>query len=202
MISSRAATLCVVLAGLAGCVTTHSVSRLPELGDDYSQRRDILQQVGDWSIRGRLAVRTADDGFTASMRWHQQGERYDAKLNGPLGVGAMHLQGDSDLLRIERGNGDNEVIRNPSASLADALGWSIPVENFRFWALGVESPLTPAVDKQVEQGMLIGLQQDGWNIQYREYQEIDGTSLPRKLVATQGDARLTFLIREWQIPSR
>lgn len=192
----------VSLISLAGCVTTHSTSRLPELGKDYSERREILQQVDDWAIRGRLAVRTPDDGFTASLRWRQREERYDANLNGPLGVGAMSLTGDPELLRIERGNGKNEVIHNPSEALADALGWSIPVENFRFWALGVESPLSPAIDKKVEQGLLITLQQDGWSIQYREYQEIDGASLPRKLVATQGEARLTFLIREWQIPGR
>ncbi len=185
---------------LVGGCASHRYSTLPELGEDFQERQTRLSPFDHWQLQGRIAVRTADDGFTASLRWLQDGREIDARLHGPLGVGAVHLDGNARQLVFERGNGESEVLRNPERALRERYGWTVPVGSFRYWVLGIQDPRSDAELTIGDKGLLQSLSQDGWDVTYRDYQQVAAAQLPRKLVARSGDIKLTVSIKDWRIP--
>ena len=75
----------------------------------------------------------------------------------------------------------------------------MPVEGLRFWLLGVPQPGMPGDTEFGLNGLPTVLRQSGWVIEFREYDDALGGAMPRRIVATSGDTRLTVLIRRWAI---
>ncbi len=193
------ALLLMVTMFIGGCVT-HRGSTLPALGNDFNERQRLLAPIDDWQLKGRIAVRTADDGFSASLLWRQDGREVDARLHGPLGVGAIHLDGNERKLRLERGNGEEEVLYRPEIELRRRYGWTVPVGSFRYWVLGIKDPRSDANLVLDGTGLLSSLEQGDWRVVYRDYQQVAEGRLPKRLVATSGDIKLTVSIKSWHIP--
>ena len=47
-----------------------------------------------WRLVGRIGVVTADDGGSATLRWHQMPQRYEIDVLGPFGKGLVRLYGN------------------------------------------------------------------------------------------------------------
>ncbi len=196
---SRLAAVSVLALVLSGCVS-RSVIEVEPLGDDYVRRQAILSQSDAWSLSGRMAVRTVDDGFSATLNWQQDGADFSVRLNGPLGVGTVLLDGNPDEVTLRSKERGTEVFTDPERSLRARLGWTVPVTSFRYWALGIESPAIPVDLREVDEvGRLKHLQQAGWNVEYQSYQGAAGADLPRNLTVDNGEVRLKVVIRQWEL---
>ena len=66
----RALLLCSALLALAAC---HTLAPLP--ATPWAERRAVLQAVEKFEVNGQLAVATSSEGFSANLRWQQQGLR-------------------------------------------------------------------------------------------------------------------------------
>lgn len=190
----------VLFSLLVASCATHRQSTLPALGDDYHSRERVLAGLDDWQVKGRIGIRTADDGFSGSLLWRQRGKVMSASLRGPLGFGALQLDGTEKQLRLARGDGDVVELANPESALAERYGWTVPVGSFRYWVLGIADPRTRADLDVGGEGLLNGLKQGAWRVIYRDYQIVAGEQLPRKLVADNGDVKMTVSIKDWRIP--
>ncbi len=83
--------------------------------------------------------------------------------------------------------------------MEEQLGWSVPVQGFRYWLIG--SPAPGVIDRYSldEAGRLAELEQSGWQIRYLSYQAVDGLDLPRKLELENPRLRIRLVIDEWQL---
>lgn len=195
----RIAIIAAIMLALSAC-GGRSVIELEPLGSEYTARRAVLEEASTWSLRGRIAIRTADDGFSANLNWAQAEDRFDIRLNGPLGVGTVLLDGDLETVRLRQKDGETEVFADPERSLSARLGWTVPVGSFRYWALGIESPNGQVASRVVaDDGRLQRLEQGGWDVEFVSYQGAAGADLPRKLLADNGEVKLTVVIRQWQL---
>jgi len=188
----------LALVALGGCATP----RQPTVGiggTEWPQRRDFLRQLDDWRLEGRVALRTADDGYNGSLTWRQMHETLDFRVRGPFGVGGFRIHGDRDGLRLETTRGDEYLVGDPETDMAREFGWSLPVRSMRFWVLGVSDPATAAEEVVDEQGKLVRLNQEGWAIQYDDYEAAAGALLPRKIVMENGDVRIRLVADRWTI---
>ena len=52
-----------------------------------------------------------------------------------------------------------------------------------------------------EDGTLVFLRQQDWNIEYGRFREMDGVVLPVKLTARQSGRTVKLVIREWRLGS-
>lgn len=197
--SVRAA-LVVAAALLASACASLPPSTLPALPESYAERQTLLQRYDRWQVRGRVAVRTPDDGFSASLAWRQEGKHVAARLHGPLGRGTVLLDGNPRRLTLTHGDGLVEVHDDPEFSLRQRYGWTVPVQSFRFWVLGIADPALPGDFDIDETGRLRALSQGRWSVEYRDYQRVGGGELPRRLVATSDNVRLTIVLKAWEIP--
>ena len=80
---NRTAWLVAATALLAGCATTsRETIDLPDL-TDWNTRQAALAASEQWFLKGRIGIRTEDDGFNAKLRWTQDKRRFDAQVSGP-----------------------------------------------------------------------------------------------------------------------
>lgn len=151
-----------------------------------------------WALQGRVAVRHADDGWHASLKWSQQVDQYQLELSGPLGQGAVRLSGDAEGVRLTRADGAQDWAPTADELLARHTGWQLPIAGIRYWARGLAAPGSTASIEHDAAGRPVQLQQAGWDIAYNQYQDYPGLgSLPRRIDFQRGELSARLIVDRW-----
>ena len=195
MKKTRSALIAAGSLWLSGCAIERGVA-LPELSD-WDVRRTTLQSLDDWSFTGRIGVVSGDDGFNGRLRWRQLGDRFDASVSGPLGAGAVQIEGGEHGIVSTDNAGAVTVLQDPEAQLEFRYGWTIPVDSLRFWALGIPDPGRDAETEFGSDGTLSRLEQGGWTVDISEYREGGGQLMPRRITAVNPHSRVRLIIDNW-----
>jgi outer membrane lipoprotein LolB len=194
----RAALAGLLLLALCGCALRPVTEAPPPLPSNWLERRELLQQQRDFSLRGRVAVAAGERGFLASLRWVQQGEQAQIRLDGPLGLGALAIETDGAALLVTTARGERLDGEAARTELERQLGFALPLDSLRYWVQGLPSPAAPAAESlEAGQPRLARLEQLGWTVDYSEYQPAPAEHRPRRLVANNAGARVRLLIESW-----
>jgi len=195
---AKAFFILILLAALTGCAATP----ISPLQQSWQQREAYLQNLTDWQLQGRIGIRTADDSWSGSLRWQQQQDHYDIGFSGPLGQGAVKLQGDQDRVVLSTPEGDVVGHQGPEQLLRKQLGWQVPLSHLRYWVVGRPSPQWPGAKLSFDEfGRISQLQQDGWTIDYRRYQRLEDMELPSKVVVQNSTLTVKLVVDQWQVMS-
>ena len=198
---SRHPALATIAALLvAGCIGPPVVD-WPAL-DTWERRRAVLGALDEWRFNARIAVRSGEDGFHGKLRYAQTGDRFAATLSGPLGMGTVQLAGGAGEFVYTGKDGLETRFEHPDVELEQRFGWNVPGSSLRYWALGIPEPGTPAITELGDSGRLASLTQAGWSVVFPRYRDAGGQAMPRRLVASHGDARVTLVIDDWHIAAR
>lgn len=198
---SRHPALATIAALLvSGCVGPPVVA-WPAL-DTWERRRAVLGTLDEWGFTARIAVRSGEDGFHGKLRYAQTGGRFAATLSAPLGMGTVQLAGGAGEFVYTGKDGLETRFKHPDVELEHRFGWSVPWSSLRYWALGIPEPGKPAMTELGDSGRLASLTQAGWSVVFPRYRDAGGQAMPRRLVASRGDARVTLVIDDWRIAAR
>lgn len=192
----RLALLFVV--GLLSACATRGVQQLPEIGD-WQMRQAVLGDLRVWGLSGRIGVRTPEEASSGSLFWQQNGRRFDAEIDGPMGFGGVRMAGDARKVTLSGSRIDTVTVVDPETELLRQAGLRVPVSGLRFWLLGIPIPGVPAEIDFGADGLPAEIRQSGWSVRYTEYRQWTLNSLPRRIVANAGDTTLTVIVRDWQI---
>ena len=194
----RRLTLLVASAAvLAGCATLHPKGPpLPTGASSWEERRKALEQATRWDLDGRAAVALGTQGWQATLNWRQTGADSELHLAGPLGIGALTIKVTPAGLSLNGAAPDDAVV----AQLQDRLGFELPLDNLRYWLLGIPDPNTPFELTRNAQDRAARLSQAGWSIEYDDYMAGGGDLLPKRLVLTRADARVRIVVDRWEAP--
>jgi len=152
----------------------------------------------DWGLSGRIAVRAAEEGWHASLRWQQTGEAFRIELSGPLGQGAIRLHSDGGMVHLEAADGMRDQAANADLLLARHTGWRLPVSGLRYWVRGLAVPARPAHWTRGAGGRPAHLRQDGWDIRYTDFQDPSGRGpLPRRIELERDGLQARLVIDSW-----
>jgi outer membrane lipoprotein LolB len=198
----RALLACLVLLSLAAC---HTLARAPTPASTaispWIERRAALQAIDDFQFNGQLAAATATEGFSASIRWQQQGAASDVLLRAPLGVGGAHIVLADGALRITGSDGSQLQGESARAELVRLLGFEPPLASLRYWLLGAPDPRQPdAIEMLDDSQRLTRLQQGDWQVDYAEYMQSGDRTLPRRIAVQRGALRLKLRVSNWRLP--
>lgn len=193
---------CLVLLSLAAC---HTLARAPTPATaeitPWSERRAALQGIDAFQLNGQLAAATASEGFSASLRWQQQGAVSDLLLRAPLGVGGAHIVFEGGVLHITSSDGSQLEGDAAHAELVRLLGFEPPLASLRYWLVGVPDPHQPdAIETLDDTQRLARMQQGDWQIDYGEYMHSGERTLPRRVAVQRGALRLKLRVSNWQLP--
>lgn len=184
-----------VLLLLSGCAT----QRGHELGDitDWESRKAVLTATTRWEFSGRIGVSAANEGFNGKIWWWQRDDYYRATISGPLGVGAIRIDGENRQVTVTAEDGEIIEMQDAEIELRQRYGWTIPLNSLRYWVLGVPDPASPADLEFGEQHMLLKMQQGAWTVIIDQYREGGGQQMPRRIVAVNDDARVRLVFDRW-----
>jgi outer membrane lipoprotein LolB len=184
-------------AVLAGCAALRPKEpSLPAAAASWDERRKDLEQATRWDLEGRAAVALGQQGWQASLNWRQTGADSELHLAGPLGIGALMIKVTPAGLSLNGAPPSDAVV----AQLQDRLGFELPLDNLRYWLLGIPDPNTPFELTRNAQDRAVRLSQAGWNIEYDDYMAGDGDLLPKRLVLTRAEARVRIAVDRWVAP--
>jgi len=181
---------------LAGCasVPPRSTGPMP-----WEQRLPALQAITRFELDGRLAAANGRDGFSAGLRWKQDGDNANLDLSAPLGFGAAHIVENAGDLTVTSSQGVTLQHAAASQELAATLGFEPPLQSLRYWVLGASDPNFPSQENIDAQQRLSHLEQDGWQIDYVEYALVGQQWLPHRLTVTRQSLRLKLVVDTWRL---
>ena len=177
----------------------------------WEQRKQQLTPIERWSVLGKISIRTPDDTTSANLNWSQNRDHYRIYMAGPLGQGAVNIEGSDRLGTTLDISGERYRAASPEALLQQQLGWAVPVTQIPYWIRGLPAPEQPHIKVLDHYNQLEQLHQNGWTIRYLGYQPSVTTGsdtadsslqaqLPRKIELKHGDQlRLLLVLKQWQI---
>ena len=182
----------VVALLLAGCAAAPVA---PTPGGRSADPQTLTQ----WTAKGRIALTAQREGGSGSFVWQQRSERTELAVRGPFGAGGLTVVTDGETLQVDDGSGraiDGEAAR---LALEQRLGTKLPLAELRYWMLGVPAP-EQGGPVQRATGAVPGFTQGGWVVTYEAFRPAAGWSLPVRMTATTGDARVRIVVDDWQLP--
>jgi outer membrane lipoprotein LolB len=202
----RHISLMISLLTLAACQTISTsndqnagVKLSPKKQSVFSERQKDRDAIAHWGLSGSFSYNDTQEVATGKISWksdiqespEQKGvdlliDKID--LLGPFGAGAATLHIDSSIGAAFVAGRKKQFGEDARTLLFDVVGWSLPIEELRYWVYGLPSPKHKGSYLLDEKGNLKSLKQSKWQIRFSDYQTIDGAqssiqSYPKKIVA-------------------
>lgn len=164
---------------------------------------ETVAQLKQWTMKGKLGVRSPKDNGSANLIWTQNGvQNYRIHLSGPLGAGTTVITGSAGGVSLMRGNEPPVVARNASQLTAQTLGWPLPAAEMFYWVRGLPAPGAKGAERHNAQGQLQSLQQSGWLLRFSDYRQNGPYRLPTRIKAqtnaSTGPVQVTLVIKAWE----
>ncbi|WP_062266980.1 lipoprotein insertase outer membrane protein LolB [Endozoicomonas arenosclerae] len=189
------------VAFLSGCASTPKPEQA--LSEQERQARwqfhqQQLAMLDDWNLKGRMGLRVPGQSGSLSLEWQQSTARYRIYLDGPLGQSVAKIEGTEDHVELEA-SGQKYQGRNPEALLFELTGWDLPVSLLRYWVVGLPSPHSQSNVQLNSQGYPERISQQGWQVEYLQYKDFAGITLPARIKVRQGEVQATLVAKSWQL---
>jgi outer membrane lipoprotein LolB len=201
MTARRTAALLLAAASLAACASQRV--RTDTDGRDYEQRRNLLEAVDSWQMRGRLTVDTGDRAFQGRFSWRQDVGSLELIVRNTLGAGVLRVAGPRDALTVTA-RGETQTLVDPERELSELVGWWLPIGSLPAWLVGLPDPDFRAETEPGVDGTLAAFEQRLWRAAYPAYRLADGANgtgallVPRRIDLTHENLRLRLTIDEWR----
>jgi outer membrane lipoprotein LolB len=151
-----------------------------------------------WSFEGRLAVSNGKDSGSGRIHWQQDGEFFSISLRAPISGQSWLLSGDSSHAQLE-GVRPYAVLGTSARELLHReLGWELPVGEMTAWLFGRGFGAKALLEHEPS-GTLALVNDEGWNIAYRNWQQIEGIAVPSRIVAKNAPYQVRLAIQSWNL---
>jgi outer membrane lipoprotein LolB len=86
------------------------------------------------------------------------------------------------------------------SQLQERLGFELPLNNLRYWLLGVPDPGSSFDLTRNDQDRAAHLTQAGWTLTYDKYMLVSGDWLPARMVLVRDAVRVRIAVDHWDAP--
>jgi outer membrane lipoprotein LolB len=196
----RSAALAALALMLAACVGQRVKPGKPdaELFARQLEREQVLAASAAWTLRGRLGVSDGHDSGSGSLEWTQRGRQFRFSVHAPITGKTWTLSGEPGHAVLE-GLREQAIEGEDAAALLEReLGWRVPVAELVDWARGARATGDARIEFRAD-GLPAQIDQDGWKVQYLDYDQSRAPPLPSKVFATKGSYKVRLAIREWSM---
>lgn len=191
----------MLLTACSTMPTAHDrpTTKAPKDEKSWEDSKKRLNQIKNWHVSGKIAVRTSKDSGSANVDWQEMSGRYVVALTGPMGAGAVTLKGTPSYVTLYTADGKKYSASSAEALLSERWGFRVPIANIRYWIKGVPVPGIPASPRFDLNNRLATLTQGGVTIQYSDYTKVSGYELPKLLSISSGELKTKIAIHRWQL---
>lgn len=190
-----------IAAVLASCASA-SIAPAPDLSGASlnTQHLQTLQAIREFSLQGRIGIQTNPKGFSGSLQWQHQQTSDEIALFSPLGSQVASIVSNPEQILLIDAAGNHFTSVNAETLTQEVLGWSLPLTGLADWTLGrpAKSPIKDI--RWNTQGLVTYLEQDGWKIEFENYQQQGRYILPGKIYLKSVQLNLKLLVEKWGQP--
>lgn len=159
--------------------------------------RPAREAIEAFRIEGRIAVRRANESFSAGIEWRHDVHSDEIVVSGPLGQGLARLTSGGGTALLETADKKRYVAADLDGLSEQVFGTRLPVSGLGRWVLGRSaSGGTARLD---DAGRLAGLAEQGWTIEYLRYENEAPDALPELLQARREDVEVRLKIDRWSL---
>ena len=188
----------LLLLLLAGCATIMPPTSQPPTTSSINQKHlDTLINIKAFALKGRLGAVTQKQGFSGGIDWQHQAITDNIDVFSPVGGKVANITKNPSGVTLTSQNGHSISAQDAESLTETTLGFRLPLSGLSDWAVG--RPNTSKIDASSwdEQGKLLTLKQDGWDIRFENYSDNNGVFLPNLIVLKSEKVNLKLLIEKW-----
>ena len=185
---------------LAACATQPIPSQTPSTptnASTYQQHLATLANINAFSLKGRLGVVTQKQGFSGGIEWQHQVVNDNIDVYSPVGGKIANIAKTTEGVTLTDQKGHSIKAQNAESLTEMTLGFRLPLTGLNDWAVGRPTASKISASSWDEQGRLLTLKQDGWDISYENYANNNGVDLPSKIVLKSQQVNLKLLVEKW-----
>jgi outer membrane lipoprotein LolB len=164
----------------------------------WATRQTQLSRLASFHLKGAMAVKRADKGFSASLDWQQTANHFRVRMYGPLGAGQIIISGGPGKVELRNAKKERFLAQDINTLVYQQTGWHLPIADLLYWVRGIPVGNLPKQQTLDQYQRLATLKQQGWLVQYLQYQARGPVDLPRRLVLTKGDMKLKLVLTSWK----
>lgn len=180
------ASVCLALAG--GCTTLQPIDAAP---------RPARETIEAFRLEGRIAVRRAEESFSARIEWRHDAHSDDLILSGPLGQGLARLTSGGGTALLETADQKRYASSDLDGLSEQLFGVRLPVSELGRWVLG--RSITGGTVRHDAYGRIADLHEQDWAIEYLRYESEAANALPELLKASRKDIEMRLKIDSWSV---
>jgi outer membrane lipoprotein LolB len=149
-----------------------------------------VQAIKAFTIKGRIAARDNNDGFSASFYWTQSSpNHFSVKLFGPMGAGSTYIKRQGQTITIKTAK---ETIRSqePEQLIRQATGYPLPIQSLYYWLRGLNTKNHPFHST---------LNENNWQINILQTKQVNSLTLPEKLRLQSNELTIKLKVSSWTL---
>lgn len=194
--------LLAVIMTITACSTTPPRAPVADPLKRWEQRKDELGKINDWILNGRAAIVNGHESWNLSINWQRHSDKYILDLSGPFGAGHAQLTGTNEGVVLVDSDNKHSYANSPDALLHETTGVRMPVKGLLYWMRGLPIPSTEISHIKLDDfGRLEQMQQDGWQVRFKSYTDVDPHELPEKIFIDGFDLKVKIVVDNWDIKS-
>jgi outer membrane lipoprotein LolB len=148
----------------------------------------------EFDLSGRLAARYGNEAFSGNIAWRHAKSADEMLITSALGAGVARILREGNSVILTTAEPREYRAADAEALTEEVLGFRVPLAGLADWVRGRPSTESPATAEYALDGRLLSLQQQGWNIEYLDYQD----KRPSRLRLTYPGIELRLAISEWK----
>ncbi|MEX1216025.1 lipoprotein insertase outer membrane protein LolB [Saccharospirillum sp.] len=151
----------------------------------------------NWALSGKMAVRNATEASSFNVDWEQRAQDFEIELSGPLGQGAVQINGEPGKVTLTKGA--DQVTRSTLRELAyEITELDLPLDYLQYWVRAKPYPgIEAIIDRDAASRQVQSINQSGWQVDYPLYFDETGESLPRRIDFARNGSSGRLVIRNW-----
>ena len=183
---------------MSGCTGIQSkINTPPNNASAHQQHLATLNNIKSFALKGRLGVVTQQKGFSGSIQWQHLSDADEIAIYSPLGAKIVNIAKNNTGVTLTSQDGKRFQALDAESLTENTLGFRLPLADLSDWVLGKHGLNKIDALSTNELGRIITFKQDGWDISYENYIEIDNVSLPTKILLKSEKLNLKIIIENW-----
>ncbi len=162
-----------------------------------TEPRPLRDTVEAFRLEGRIAVRRAQESFSARIEWRHDAHSDELILTGPLGQGFARLTAGGGTALLETADQKRFAAPDLDGLAEQVFGARLPVSELGRWVLG--RSVTGGTVRHDANGRIAGFDEQGWAIEYLRYENETANALPELLKASRSDIEVRLKIDSWSV---
>ncbi|MDH3319525.1 MAG: lipoprotein insertase outer membrane protein LolB [Betaproteobacteria bacterium] len=148
----------------------------------------------EFELTARFAARYGDDAASGQLAWRHDVARDEVLISSPFGQGLARVTRRDALVTLVTADDRRYTAADAETLTEQVLGFRLPLRGLADWVRARPVDGVPAQSTYAGDGRLATLEQQGWRIDYLEYE----AGRPARLRLRYPGLELRLAVSEWK----